>query len=163
MSAAPADQAAGLTTELCLGRLDGFIAYHLRVAQDASFQTFARRVDKDDLKPGRFTLLVLISQNHGLTPTALSRASGRDKSSITPALHDLEQRGLIERCRVPTDGRSYTLTLTDLGRACLDEMMAHAEAHDRALDAIVGPRNKQRFIDQLRRITHLLNTDQGEP
>jgi DNA-binding MarR family transcriptional regulator len=158
VAATPAIRTSVPTAPPQLGRLDGFIGYQLRLANDASFHAFARRVGNNDLKPGRFTLLALIGQNDGLTPTALSRISGRDKSSITPALHDLERRGLIRRKPVPGDRRSCTLALTAPGRAALCQLMGCAEEHDRHLDEIIGPRSRARFVAQLRRIVAALTT-----
>jgi DNA-binding MarR family transcriptional regulator len=139
-----------------LGPLADFVGFHLRLAQEASFRAFARRVANPHLKPGRFALLALIGQNAGLTPTALSRVSGRDKSSITPALRDLEMRGLVRRRIVPSDRRSCTLTLTPSGTAMLRALMMHARAHDAELDAIIGAENKPQLLELLKRITRTL-------
>ena len=54
------------------------------MAQIASFQAFAREVGEVDLPPGRFALLTLIGRNPGISQTVLSRAAGRDKSTLTP-------------------------------------------------------------------------------
>jgi DNA-binding MarR family transcriptional regulator len=139
-----------------LGILGDFIGFHLRLAQEASFRAFARRVANPHLKPGRFALLALIGRNPGITPTALSRVSGRDKSSITPALRDLEAHALVQRRIVPSDRRSCTLALTAAGDDMLRRMTLHARAHDRALDRIIGRDDKARFLDQLRQITRAL-------
>ncbi|MDE2198879.1 MAG: MarR family transcriptional regulator [Rhodospirillales bacterium] len=136
-----------------LGLLDEFIGFHLRRAQEASFQAYARRVGGSDLHPGRFALLVLISRNTGITPTALSRVAGRDKSSITPALRDLEARGLVGRSPAPGDRRSVVLHLTDAGEARLAQLTVHALAHDAELDRIIGVSAKPAFLRQLRRIS----------
>jgi DNA-binding MarR family transcriptional regulator len=139
-----------------LGPLADFIGFHLRLAQEASFQAFARRVRELDLRPGRFAALALIGWNPGISQTALGRASGRDKSSLTPALDDLQRRGLIHRRRSTRDRRSYTLSLTPKGEKLLDELMVEANAHDRRLDRIVGLKNKPDFIRTLRRIAMAL-------
>lgn len=139
-----------------LGPLAEFIGFHLRLAQEASFQAFARRVHNFDMRPGRFAVLMLIGQNPGLSQTALGRASGRDKSSLTPALNDLERRALIHRRRSARDRRSYALSLTAKGEKLLSELMVHARAHDRGLDEIVGLKNKAEFIRTLRRIAMAL-------
>jgi DNA-binding MarR family transcriptional regulator len=139
-----------------LGPLADFIGFHLRLAQEASFQAFARQVRGLDLRPGRFAALALIGWNPGISQTALGRASGRDKSSLTPALDDLTRRGLVDRRRSTRDRRSYTLSLTPKGEKLVDTLMAHANAHDRRLDAIVGLKNKAEFIRTLRRIAMAL-------
>jgi hypothetical protein len=77
------------------GPLADWIGFHLRMAQIASFQAFAREVGEVDLPPGRFALLTLIGRNPGISQTVLSRAAGRDKSTLTPALRDLIRRDLV--------------------------------------------------------------------
>jgi DNA-binding MarR family transcriptional regulator len=141
---------------LRLGPLADFIGFHLRLAQEASFQAFARRVRGFELRPGRFAVLALIGENPGISQPALGRASGRDKSSLTPALDDLASRGIIRRRRVARDRRSYALSLTAKGERLLATLLTHARAHDRRLDAIVGLRNKAEFIRTLRRIAMAL-------
>jgi DNA-binding MarR family transcriptional regulator len=139
-----------------LGPLADFIGFHLRMAQEVSFQAFARRVGEVELSPGRFALLMLIGENPGISQAALGRASGRDKSTLTPALDDLERRGLVRRERPASDRRAYALTLTEAGAAMLATLTEHARAHDRALDRIVGSGEKARFLRTLRRIAAAL-------
>ena len=147
---APAD------ADVQLGLLSGFIGFHLRLAQEASFRAFAQRVGDPDLKPQRFAMLTLINENPGLTQTALGRASGRDKSTLTPALNDLQRRGLIDRERSSSDRRSYILSLTPAGKALLRKLARHAADHDRRLDEIVGLDKKERFVRILRKIAMAL-------
>jgi DNA-binding MarR family transcriptional regulator len=156
---ATADPPTQWDGQLRLGALSNAIGFHLRLAQEASFQGFARHVDKIDLRPGRFAILALIDENPGLSQTALGRASGRDKSSLTPTLNDLVRRGLILRQRLPQDQRSYALSLTEAGKAVLEDLLVHARDHDRELDQIVGSGNKAEFIRLLRRITMALDRD----
>jgi DNA-binding MarR family transcriptional regulator len=141
-------------------QLGSVVGYHLRLAQEASFASFTHRVGDPDLKPGRYSILTILANNPGLTPTALSRACGRDKSTLTSALKDLEKRGLVARESMPGDQRSVRISLTTTGLALLDQLRGHAEAHDRVLDRIVGPENKAAFIAILSRITNAL-TDGG--
>ena len=133
------------------------VAYHLRLAQEASFQAFRQRVGSGDLQPGRYTVLSIIAANPGLTPTDLSRACGRDKSTLTPALKDLTRRGLVERKRHETDERSYTVHLTSAGADLLQKLRRHALAHDRLIDRVVG-HDRAMFLEVLRRITRELSS-----
>ncbi len=135
-----------------LGSLADYIGYYLRLAQDASFQAFAARVGRGDLRPGDFTLLTLIQQNPGTTQTAISQASGRDKSTLTPALRTLEERGYIGRKRVSHDRRAYQLCLTTAGEEAIAQLAEHALAHDKELDRLIGPENKAVLIRMLRKI-----------
>lgn len=139
-----------------LGKLDSYIGFNLRLAQNASFKAFKRHTGDDDLRPGWFAVLSLIHDNPGITPMALSKASGRDKSTLTPVLRDLLRLKLIVRETVESDKRSYTLSLTRLGEAKLAMLAEHAAAHDRTLDEIVGDK-KEELIRLLKRISALLD------
>lgn len=134
------------------GPLAGWVGFHLRLAQTASFQAFARATEEVDLRPGRFSVLMLIGRNPGISQTLLSRANGRDKSTLTPALNDLVRRGLVVRTRPKNDRRSYQLKLTAAGEAMLSRLAECAVRHDRNLDRIIGKRDRARFLQILRKL-----------
>jgi DNA-binding MarR family transcriptional regulator len=138
-------------SEPALGVLDGFIGFHLRLAQDASFRGFAQRSGRLDLKPGRFAAMMVIHNNPGINQTALGRAIARDKSTITPLLQGLERQGLVERRAPASDGRSFVLTLTPAGEAMVRVLLRQAQEHERKLDEILGD-GKGEFIRILKRI-----------
>jgi len=134
------------------GPLADWIGFHVRMAQIAAFQAFARETGDVDLPPGRFALLTLIGRNPGISQTVLSRAAGRDKSTLTPALRDLKRRGLIARKRLESDRRSYHLTLTPAGDAMLQRLTECAERHEANLERVVGARDRPAFMRALRAI-----------
>ena len=134
------------------GPLAEWLGFHLRMAQIASFQAFASEVGEVDLPPGRFALITLIGRNPGISQTVLSRAAGRDKSTLTPALRDLTKRGLIACARSATDRRSYHLSLTPAGQATLRRLTQCAARHERNLDRIVGTRDRVKLLHLLRKI-----------
>lgn len=140
----------GTERKVELGLLGTYIGFHLRMAQTASFRAFKRRAGVEHLRPGWYAVLSLINDNPGITPLALSRASGRDKSTITPVLRDLQREGLLRREEKPADRRSYALYLTEAGAAALAHLAEVAAAHDRDLDAIAGDQ-KPALLALLRR------------
>ena len=144
------------------GPLDDWIGFHLRLAQNASFQAFARKARGIDLSPGRFATLMLIGRNPGISQTALSRANARDKSSLTPVLEDLERRRLIRRARPKNDRRSYRLMLTPAGERLLKQLTVCAAEHDRNLDRIIGLRDRERFLRILKRLVAELGMENGK-
>ena len=145
----PAASRAGATD---YGPLDDWIGFHLRLAQNVSFQAFAREASGIDVSPGRFATLMLIGRNPGISQTALSRANVRDKSSLTPVLDDLARRKLVKRVRAKNDRRSYQLMLTPAGEALLAKLTACAERHDRHIDEIIGPHDRVRFLQILKKL-----------
>ena len=148
----PRGRTGALVEGIDYGPLADWLGFHLRMAQIASFQAFAREVGEVDLPPGRFALLTLIGRNPGISQTVLSRAAGRDKSTLTPALRDLKRRGLIARSRLESDRRSYHLTLTPDGEAMLERLTECAARHEVKLDRVVGKRDRARLLRLLRKI-----------
>lgn len=134
------------------GPLAGWIGFHLRMAQIASFQSFALQARDIDLSPGRFAALMVIGRNPGLSQTALSRSIGSDKSTLTPALENLVGRGLVRRTRTQSDRRTYRLALTATGEKMLRDLTQCAQRHEDNLDALVGPRERAQFLRTLRKI-----------
>lgn len=134
------------------GVLENWVGFQLRMAQSASFQAFARLSHQSGMRPGRFATLYLIGRNPGISQTALSRANGKDKSSLTPVLNDLVRRGYVHRARTRNDRRTYRLILTPAGRKLLDELTKCARRHDRNLDRLIGRRDVQQFLAILRKI-----------
>jgi DNA-binding MarR family transcriptional regulator len=138
--------------EIDYGPLRHWIGFNLRMAQDSSFQAFSRLSKEIGVKPGRFATLTLIGQNPGISQTALSRANGRDKSTLTPLLVDLVRRGLVRRTQTNNDRRSYQLTLTKAGERLLEQLTACAREHERKLDAVIGKAERAKFLRTLRRL-----------
>ena len=135
------------------GPLDQWIGFNLRMAQDASFQAFARLSKREiGMRPGRFATLTLIGRNPGISQTALSRANSRDKSTLTPLLADLVHRGLIRRIRTRDDRRTYRLTLTPAGEKLLRQLTDCARLHEANLDAVIGARDRATFLRVLKRL-----------
>ena len=134
-----------------IGFLAGFVGFHLRLAQDASYRAFARHRDKDLIKPGRFPALAIIHLNPGISQSALGRAIARDKSTVSPLIKDLQTNGFISRKPSAHDRRSVTLSLTKKGERTLDRLQVRAKEHEAELDRIVGA-SKARLMSLLEKI-----------
>lgn len=150
---------SGKENEVVLGQLKDYIGFQLRRAQEVSFQAFAKRVGESDLSPGHFAILSVIKENPGLNQTTLSYATGRDKSTLTPALKSLEKHRFVSRERSKADRRAYHLYLTAEGSSYLQKLSVHAQAHDKILDEIVGEFHKPLLIHLLERIVEELGRD----
>lgn len=137
--------------EVRLGALNSYVGFHLRIAQDAAFRAFKRLTGERNLRPGWYTVLSIINDNPGITPMALSRSTGRDKSTITPIVRELSREALVRREPVPRDRRSYGLHLTPEGVRRLAHLAFCAAENDRELTAIVGDAKPQ-LLELLRRL-----------
>jgi MarR family transcriptional regulator for hemolysin len=63
-----------------------------------------------------------------LTQTQIAAAIGLDKTTMVVTVDDLERQGLAERVPSPTDRRARVITVTEAGRAKVDEGRQIVEA-----------------------------------
>lgn len=142
--------------EVRLGWFENIVGFHLRKAQEAAFAAFKNRVDGLDIRVGHFAALVLIRENPGISQTALGKAMGRDKSSLTPILDDLSQRGLVVRKRSVQDRRRYGLSLSDEGQSLCASIQKQAALHEQQLVELIEPEDVGTFVRILKRIATIM-------
>ena len=110
------------------GELPGFVGYQVRRAQARLFSELEAALKAFDLTPGSFGVLTLIHTNPGVTQGALAAAFGVDKSTMSPVIFRLEQRGLVRREVLANDRRRHALFLAaaaePIYRAARDKMRA---------------------------------------
>lgn len=99
---------------------------------------------------------MLIGENPGITQTLLSQASGCDKSTLTPVLAMLSQRGLVRRVQARHDRRNYHLTLTPSGQRAMRALLACARRHERNLDRVIGKKERAAFLGILKDLARRL-------
>lgn len=150
-------QSAVNIAEFDLGPLENSIGFHLRRAWNAALQLFTILMGDEDLGPGHCNVLILAHLNPGITQIALSRATGRDKSTLTPTLRELESRGLIERRRIPTDKRSYTITLSRDGEKKVKDILVWARIQNETFDQLIGSEKRAELVNLLRHISTSLD------
>jgi len=135
-----------------LGLLPELIGFHLRKAQMAVFQDFARAVGGADLTPGQFGVLVVIERNPGLSQTRLGQTLGIDRSTLVAVIDRLEANGLVQRANAPRDRRSYALFLSARGKNLLKELSEAVRVHDDRIAGNLSAAEKAQFIALLRRV-----------
>ncbi|HYD57279.1 MAG TPA: MarR family transcriptional regulator [Burkholderiales bacterium] len=97
------------------GVLDELLGYSLRRAQVAMFAAFHEATRGVDITPPRFTALVVIGSNPGMSQSALGNVLGIARSGAMLLTDWFEAQGLVERRRRPNDGRAWGLHLTPKG------------------------------------------------
>ncbi|MBF9061279.1 MarR family transcriptional regulator [Rhodobacterales bacterium HKCCSP123] len=127
----PAAQAPSFTT---LRRLLG---YRLRRATTLIQSDLAETLKPFELRMITFTALVLIRDNPGLSQSQLAAAMDVERPNLVVIVDELETRGLIARDRLPTDRRTYALTVTEAGEGLCAEAVGAVEGHEaRLLDGL---------------------------
>jgi DNA-binding MarR family transcriptional regulator len=102
------------------------------------------------------TLLRAITTHGPVRVSDLASWQGVDKSTVTPQVRRLEERGLVVRQGDPGDKRAVLLTATDHGRQRLQAMdTVGVRLFERALDGWTDSERRvlaalmQRFVDEL--------------
>lgn len=71
------------------------------------------------------------------TQRELAESCEIDKTSMVTIIDDLEERGLLERTRSATDRRAWIISLTDEGRALLEQVRPIVErVETKAIDGL---------------------------
>lgn len=135
-----------------LGLLPDLIGFHLRKAQLAVFQDFARAVGAGELTPAQFASLVVIERNPGLSQTGLGQTLSIDRSTLVAIIDRLESRGLVERGDSPRDRRSYALHISNAGRTLLNDLTARVRAHEVHIAGDLDAAEKATLVSLLSRI-----------
>jgi DNA-binding MarR family transcriptional regulator len=82
------------------------------------------------LDADEFAMYSLLLARDRVTPTELARWACAPATTVSSYVKRFEKRGHVERVPHPTDGRSYSIRLTDAGRA------THRAAAERFLPAV---------------------------
>jgi DNA-binding MarR family transcriptional regulator len=120
----------GRVPGLDYGVLDELLGYQLRRAQVAMFAAFHEATRGVDITPPRFTALVMIGSNPGMSQTALGNVLGIARSGAMLLTDWFEGRGLVERRRRPNDGRAWGLHLTPKGERLAARLKERVIRHD---------------------------------
>ena len=126
--------------------LERHFGYALRRAQVAAFEAFARASAGAGITPPRFTALVILRNNPGISQTVLGDVLGTARSGAMLLTDWLEGRGLAERRHRPDDGRAWGLYLTGKGERLLDTLRRRVRAHDRRFAARLGRREQRELM-----------------
>lgn len=104
------------------------------------FAVLGRELASDGLSYPDYLVLAGLSDRADCRarPVELGRDLGWEKSRVSHHIARMEQRGLVERLRCPTDLRGWLVSMTDAGR---EAIIAAAPAHVGAV--------RRHFIDLL--------------
>lgn len=146
--AAPIARVAGLRYDV----LDDLLGYALRRAQVVMFMAFHEATRGMHITPPRFTALVIIDANPGLSQTVLGNVLGIARSGAMLLTDRFEDEGLVERRPRREDARSWGLYLTSRGERLVERLKRRVLQSDRARSARLSGRERrelQRLLAKL--------------
>lgn len=132
--------------------LDELLGYSLRRAQVAMFAAFHEATRGMGITPPRFTALVVIGANPGLSQTVLGNVLGIARSGAMLLADRFEAQGWVERRHRPDDGRAWGLYLTRRGEALVERLKRRVVATDRRRAAVLSSRERRELLRLLEKL-----------
>ncbi|ODR96074.1 hypothetical protein AUC69_02045 [Methyloceanibacter superfactus] len=124
-------------------------AHLLHRAGQRAADIFADEAGANALTPRQYAVLLVVSNEEGLTQTQLVDRTGIDRSTLADIVARLLSRGLIQRRRAKDDGRAYAVRLSAQGAKALRDAQPSAAAADSRLLANLPPAKRQDFLETL--------------
>lgn len=137
---------------LSVGLLPNLLGYNVRRAHMALWRDFNRTVGSGMIRPGIFSLLVLVDENPGVAQIELATQLAIDKATIVGLIRQLLKQGWIERRPSSADRRRQDLFLTAVGRHELAVLRREMLEHEARFINLFSRQELTLFFDFLRRI-----------
>jgi len=130
--------------------LNGHLGYFLRRLQVQVFQDFIRSLGSLDIRPAQYSVLILIGANPGRSQAEIGKALNIERAALTKMLHELEDRGWLERHDSIRDARSHALFLSRDGEKTLARAKALAQEHEQRMEEQLGAKRRDTLMELLR-------------
>ena len=152
VSNAAADTDEQPETGLDLGRLEGILGFHLRMANAAIYRDFAAAMTELALTQKQLAVLELIERNPGVSQIDLANTLGTDRATMMALVDRLDLRGLIERRASTVDKRRQELRLTAAGTALRRDAFALVDRHEQRFLSRFTATELQTLLSALQRL-----------
>src|ERR1700741_5316051 len=130
--------------------LDRSPSHLLHRAVQLALDVYAEELGAGSITQRQFAVLAATAEHDGATQTDLVRITGIDRSTMAEMAARLIAKGLLERRRSPFDARANAVSLTEAGRAMLEDVRPKMVAADaRLLKLIPGGGRRQAFVSLL--------------
>jgi DNA-binding MarR family transcriptional regulator len=151
--AVPDESTERLTgAHVSLGCLPKLLGYNLRRAHQSSWRAYVATIGEQNIRPGLFSLLVLVQCNPGIAQIELGTHLGVDKASMVALLDRLERAELIARRRCKLDRRRQGIFLTEVGEQSLTELLVDVRVLEKKLATRYTKLELEQFTEFLRRM-----------
>ncbi len=121
----------------------------LHRALQLALDLYAEEFGLNGLTQRQFAVLAAVSAKEGLTQTELVTITGIDRSTLADMATRMITKGLLERQKSSVDGRANAVSLTDAGRAALEDARPRMAATDARLLKLIPSSKRETFMGLL--------------
>ncbi|WHZ34197.1 MarR family winged helix-turn-helix transcriptional regulator [Sagittula sp. MA-2] len=115
---------------LAFGPLANSLGFLLRLSQLRSFAQFYSDFESAGMRPGEWSVLLMLAENPGVRQGVLAKALRIKRAHMTKMVHGMEAEGLVRRTVPQGDKRSVELWLTEEGTARVDALRPSFVIHE---------------------------------
>lgn len=151
-SAGPRTRRSRATVPINVGLLPNLLGYNIRRAQIALWRDLSRTVGEGEIRPGVFSLLVLVEANPGVAQIDLANQLDIDKATIVGLVQGLERRKWVTRRQSTMDRRRQGVYLTSEGRREVKRLREEMVEHEKRFTRLFSPEELAQLFAYLRRI-----------
>jgi DNA-binding MarR family transcriptional regulator len=131
--------------------LDRSPSHLLHRALQRALDIYADEFGATAITQRQYAVLAAAAEHEGATQADLVRSTGIDRSTLADMATRMIAKGLLERERSTLDARANAVSLTDTGRAALEDAKPKMAAADaRLLKLIGGHGRRNTFVELLR-------------
>jgi DNA-binding MarR family transcriptional regulator len=143
--------------------LNDFLPFRLNVlAQTVSERLSAIYASKFNLDIPQWRILANLASRGDMTAQDIARITYSHKSTVSRAVQELENRGLIARKVSSADKRSFTLALTSEGRRMFRQLLPLVLEFERKLMASISDADARALLKGLTALETVLLGSDGE-
>lgn len=146
------DDSASPLRPLSVGILPNLLGYNVRRAHMALWRDFNRTVGNGIVRPGIFSLMVLMDENPGIAQIELASQLAIDKATVVGLIRRLQREGWVDMRESSADRRRQELYLTAAGRHELAVLRRDMLEHEARFTNLFTRQELTLFFEFLRRI-----------
>jgi DNA-binding MarR family transcriptional regulator len=132
--------------------LPTLLGFNIRRAQIALWRDFAHSVGEGEIRPGAFSLMLLVSANPGIAQIDIANQLGVDKATVVALIDRLESEGWMSRTRSSEDRRRQNIRLTPEGTKVYKMLRKQMIEHERKFVERFTPQELRTLISLLKRL-----------
>ena len=141
-----------------MSQADRRAGYLIKQAQQLFHRSCEERLRPLGLSMSQYAVLRALSDVPGAPAAELARRTFVTRQSLHDVLNGLQARGLVHVATRPTVGRALPITLSDTGRALLDDADAVVLDVDNRMVAALAEEDTRRLVSLLDRCVRSLTT-----